>query len=101
MNDNDVNEQAVEEPGAFSDLDRAILEFERLHFASTARRTDEILARFQMTMTGYYSRLNWILEQPEALAWDPFTVRRLQRIADRRRRARRFGASALGADELQ
>lgn len=39
-------------------------------------------------MTRYYQRLNWTIDQPEALQVDPMVVRRLQRLRAQRAEVR-------------
>jgi hypothetical protein len=81
----------------FDDTDRAVLEFERAGRWSVPGAKDrEIFDRFAMTPTSYYIRLNWILNQPEAMAYDSTTVQRLQRLRDRRREVRTRGTVAAG-----
>lgn len=71
---------------------RAMLELER-HFWSHEEPKDVLIrARFQCTVDEYYAELNTLLESPDARDHDPLVVRRLQRMRDRRRRARLDGA---------
>lgn len=81
----------------FDATDRAVLEFERAGRWSVPGAKDrEIFDRFAMTPTSYYIRLNWIINQPDALAYDATTVQRLQRLRDRRRDVRTRGTVAAG-----
>jgi hypothetical protein len=53
------------------------------------RYSDEyILATLGLTPTQYHQRLNAVLDDPVALAYDPVLVSRLRRIRDARREAR-------------
>jgi hypothetical protein len=83
-------------PRPFGDQDRAILEFERLRFLSSAGKEAEILSRFAMTPVRYYVRLNWILAQPEAREYDAQGVDRLLDLAAQRRAVRTSGTVAAG-----
>lgn len=77
---------------------RAILELERLRFRSSAGKEAEILSRFAMTPATYYVRLNWILNQPEALAYDAQLVNRLRDLREKRRLVRTVGSVAAGVE---
>jgi hypothetical protein len=85
-------------PEPFGDQDRAILEFEHLRFLTTGAKHGEILERFAMTPVRYYIRLNWILNQPEAAAYDPALVSRLIELRDKRRDVRTRGTVAAGVE---
>ena len=78
---------------SFDDRDRAILELERGHWKYPGAKDAEIIERFGLSATRYYQRLDWILAQPEALAYDATTVRRLLRLREQRIAARRNGTS--------
>ena len=71
-----------------SERHQAMLEFERTFWTFDDPKTAAIRARFQCSVDEYYSELNELLEQPEAMAHDPLVVRRLQRQRLRRRRER-------------
>lgn len=73
---------------ALSDLDRRVLAFERQWFARPGSREQAILDEFNLTPTRYAQTLNVLIDRPEALAADPQTVRRLQRIRAHRAQAR-------------
>ena len=70
---------AILSPAPFGDQDRAILEFERLQWIAAGSKNQEIITRFAMTPVRYYARLNWIIDQPEALAYDAVHVNALLR----------------------
>lgn len=71
-----------------TERDRAILDFERTWWTADDDKDAAIRARFDVSTTRYYQLLNEILDDPEALEHDPLVVRRLQRLRDRRRKAR-------------
>lgn len=75
---------------ALTDVQHRMLAFERQWFARPGSREQAILTDFGMTPTRYTQQLNALIDQPAALAADPITVRRLQRIRDKRI-ARRAG----------
>ena len=55
-----------------------------------------IREQFDMSATRYYQVLNALIDQPEALAFDPMLVKRLQRMRAARQRAR--SARRLGIE---
>jgi hypothetical protein len=79
---------------ALSERDQAILDFERTWWTEPGSKETAIRTRFDMSSTSYYKVLSELLENPDALAYDPLVVRRLRRLRDRRRRARFEGRSA-------
>lgn len=85
----------------FNATDRAILEFERLSWRHTGSKEQEIHDRFAMTAARYYQVLNWILDQPEAMAYDAVLVNQLRRLRDLRRGVRETGTAAAGVPTRQ
>lgn len=73
---------------ALTDRDRAILDFERSWWTEAGPKDTAIRERFELSGTRYYQLLSEMLEDPEALDYDPLLIRRLRRVRDRRRRAR-------------
>lgn len=71
-----------------TDTDRAILDFERENswWKYAGSKEAEIRERFGLSSTRYYQRLAQLVRDPEAEAYDAFTVRRLRSIVSRRRR---------------
>ena len=80
--------QASLVPMALTDRDRAILDFERTWWTEPGPKDTAIRDRFELSGTRYYQLLTELLDDAEALAYDPLLVRRLRRARDRRRRAR-------------
>ena len=79
---------------AFGDLERRILEFERYWWKYAGAKERAIREQFDMSATRYYKLLNAIIDTPDALAYDPILVKRLQRLRafrQRQRTARRLG----------
>ncbi len=79
---------------AFSERDRAILDFERSWWAEPGPKEAAIRRHLALSTTRYYKLLGELLESPEAAAYDPLVVRRLRRLRSRRRRARLEGRPA-------
>jgi hypothetical protein len=76
--------------------DAAILDLERTAWTLPGRKEALVRDRLDLSPTTYYKLLAALLDDPEALAYDPLVVRRLRRVRDRRRRARYEGRSADG-----
>lgn len=77
-----------------SEQNRAILDFEADWWKYAGAKDAKILNLFGLTAPRYYGRLNWLIDQPEAEAYAPMTVRRLRRLRSQRaafRAARRDG----------
>ncbi|MGH9183246.1 MAG: DUF3263 domain-containing protein [Acidimicrobiales bacterium] len=79
-----------------SDRDRAILDFERSWWRVPGPKELAVRRRLDLSATRYYELLNALLDQSEALDYDPLVVRRLRRFREHRRRARFEGRSAGG-----
>lgn len=73
---------------ALTDRDRAILDFERSWWTESGPKDTAIRERFELSGTRYYQLLTELLDDPEALEYDPLLIRRLRRMRERRRRAR-------------
>lgn len=77
-----------------SEQDQKILSFERQWWKYAGAKEQAIRELFDMSATRYYQLLNALIDQPEALAYDPMLVKRLRRIRSSRQRmrsARRLG----------
>ena len=70
-----------------------MLAFERQWWKYAGAKEQAILDATGLSAPKYYAALNALLDDPEALAADPLTVRRLRRIRERRaeRSVRRVG----------
>lgn len=77
-------------PGSLTEADQALLDFERRWWRQPGAKERAILENFECSPTRYYQRLNALLDEPAALAYDPLLVERLRRL----RRARRFSHPA-------
>ena len=73
---------------ALTDRDRAILDFERSWWTEVGPKDTIIRERFELSGTRYYQLLTELLDDADALLYDPLLIRRLRRVRERRRRAR-------------
>ena len=73
---------------ALTDRDRKILDLERAWWTEAEPKDAQIRERFELSTTRYHQLLVELLDDEEALSYDPLVVRRLRRQRDRRRRAR-------------
>ena len=72
-----------------------ILDFERSWWKVSVRKELAVRTRFGLSPARYYQLLNRLIDQPEALEYDPMLVQRLRRLREARRRrrfARRLGS---------
>lgn len=67
----------------------AILAVERRFYRHASSKEQDVFNELGLTPMQYYSRLNKLLDNPEALAAEPVLVNRLRRIRDGRARLRR------------
>jgi hypothetical protein len=79
---------------ALTDRDRAILDCECTWWLEPGSKETVIRARLDLSATRYYQVLGDLIDEPDALAYDPLLVRRLRKSRERRRRARFEGRSA-------
>lgn len=83
-----------DDQSALAEREQRILAFERQWWKFEGSKEQAIRDEFGFSATRYYQLLNGLVDRPEALAFDPLTVKRLRRLrADRRRQrnARRLG----------
>ncbi len=71
-----------------SDREKEILAFERQWWKYAGAKEQAIRELFGMSSTRYYQTLNALLDDSEALAYDPMLVKRLRRMRASRQRAR-------------
>lgn len=71
-----------------TETDAAMLELERSWWQYPGAKEQAIRDRFDLSSTAFYQRLNRLIDTPAALAHDPLTVKRLQRLRDQRQRSR-------------
>ncbi len=84
---------------ALTEREKAILDFERGWWTEDGVKDVMLRERFNCSADEYYADLNRLLDHPEAVAYDPLVVRRLQRARERRRQMRLDGASESGGLE--
>lgn len=77
-----------------STRDRAILDFERSWRRLPGPKEHAIREHFRISPSRYYALLTALLDDPEALSYDPLTVKRAQRVRIDRRRVRFQGGHA-------
>lgn len=73
--------------------ERDILDFERSWWTEPGPKADSIRERFELSAARYYEILGRLVDDGDALAYDPLLVRRLRRMRDERRRIRFEGRS--------
>lgn len=73
--------------GNLTEEERLILALERKFFAQRGSKEQAIRDVFGWTPTRYYQKLAALADRPAALAHDPLTVKRLQRMKGRRKSA--------------
>jgi len=85
--------------GELTERDKAMLEFERTWWKYADAKESAIRDQFDLSCARFYQVLNTLLDQPEALAFDPLNVKRLRSLRDQRRaqRAARCKPGAAGA----
>lgn len=69
----------------------ALLEFEAQPWIHAGAKEREIRERFGLSPARYHQLLNLFIDTPEAMATDPVTTRRLQRLRSGARSWRRAG----------
>ncbi len=70
-------------PADLSDLDRSLLAFESQWWKQPGAKEQAIRDQLGLTPTRYLQLLNRLIDEPEALAYDPVTVNRLRRLRER------------------
>lgn len=76
------------EASDLADREQRILAFERQWWKLEGSKEQAIRNEFGFSPTRYYQLLNGLVDRPEALAYDPMTVKRLRRLRANRRRQR-------------
>ena len=71
-----------------TESEKQILHLEQGYFRWAGAKDQQIGELLGMSPTRYYQKLNALIDDPRAMAWDPLTVKRLQRLRDARRAAR-------------
>lgn len=71
-----------------------LLDFEREWWRYAGHKEASIREHFGIAPTTYYTQLNRILDDPDALAYDPMLVKRLRRLRARREDAGKASRTA-------
>ncbi|OZC80646.1 hypothetical protein CH274_13555 [Rhodococcus sp. 06-418-5] len=69
----------------------AILAFEKRFYRHAASKEQDVKDELGLTPVQYYTRLNSLLDDPDAMQAEPVLVKRLRRIRDSRAASRRAG----------
>lgn len=77
-----------------SPRDREILDFERTWRHQRGPKEVAIRENFDISPSRYYELLSALLDDADALAYDPLTVKRARRVRNQRRRVRIEGRRA-------
>lgn len=93
MNNQPAPQSAPAERHELTDRDRQMLAFEGQWWRYAGAKEQAIRETFDLSATRYYQLLNALLDRPEALAHDPMTVKRLQRVREDKRRRRSHPSS--------
>lgn len=74
--------------GALTTTEKQILALEEGWYKYAGAKDAQITEILHMSPTRYYQILNELIDRPEALAWSPLVVKRLQRLREARRQQR-------------
>lgn len=77
-----------------SDAEREMLAIEAKWWQYAGLKEQHVRDTLDMSMTTFYQRVNQLIDTERALAYDPFTVKRLRKLREERQRSR--SASRLG-----
>ena len=81
---------------ALDQRSRDILDFEREWWRYAGAKEPAIRERFDLSATRYYQLLNRVIDDEDAVAYDPMLVKRLRRLRASRQRQR--AARGLGSE---
>jgi hypothetical protein len=91
-----VNSGMTAGAATLTEREQEILAFERQWWKYAGAKEQAVRELFDMSATRYYQVLNALIDNPEALTFDPMLIKRLRRLRAARQRARsarRLGAS--------
>jgi hypothetical protein len=91
-----VNTGMTAGAATLTEREQEILAFERQWWKYAGAKEQAVRELFDMSATRYYQVLNALIDNPEALTFDPMLIKRLRRLRAARQRARsarRLGAS--------
>ena len=69
-----------------SERDRAVLDFERSWWLLPGPKDRAIEEHLGMSAARFYTVLRTLLDEPDAMNYDPLTIRRLQKVRSARQR---------------
>lgn len=75
--------------------EKALLDFAARHYRFAGAREEAIRTELGMSSTTFWRKVNDLLDDPAALAYDPVTVNRYRRIVDAGTTSRRPAAARL------
>jgi hypothetical protein len=84
----DENPEEVTTAPALGSRERAVLDFSSRRFKNTGRRDQAIRDEFDISPTLYFQKLNALLDDSAALAYNPTLVARLRRVREAKQQAR-------------
>lgn len=84
---------AAADPDQLGDREREIIDFERDWTRHQGGKQAAVRERFGFSPARYYQLLARVIDDPAAMAYDPLTVRRLQRRREERQRRRADGTA--------
>jgi hypothetical protein len=80
----DVSRSRHHEVMSLTDSDKALLDFAARWYRFPGAQAEALTTELGLSATTYWRKVNDLIDRPEALAYAPTTVKRLQRIrADR------------------
>lgn len=74
--------------GALTQVEKRMLALEAGWYKYAGAKDQQINELLAMSPTRYYQLLNELIDRPEALAYEPLVVKRLQRLRAARRQQR-------------
>lgn len=87
----------LENQFSLSAEDKSVLNFEAQDWPNVTVKENAIDSQLKLSVTRYYLTLNSLIENPEAIKYDPILLSRLLRLRDNRDRNRNH---RLGSDNL-
>ena len=86
---------AAQGNGSLDERSREVLNFEGEWWKHPGSKERAIRDRFGISAARYHQLLNRLIDQPDALSYDPMLVRRLRRLREARRRRRYAGRAGI------
>ena len=86
---------AAQGDGSLDERSRELLDFEREWWKHPGSKERAIRDRFGISAARYHQLINRLIDQANALSYDPMLVRRLRRLREARRRRRYAGRTGV------